>query len=49
MKQTMKLNKSMTLHKTVKIIGGVLIVAMTAVAIHHVPSFETLIRKIHGG
>jgi hypothetical protein len=39
----MKLNKTMTL------LGVVLIVAMTAVAVHHVPSFETLIRKIHGG
>jgi hypothetical protein len=34
--------------KIIKIVVVVLIVAVVVVVIHHLPNFETLVRKIHG-
>jgi hypothetical protein len=34
--------------KAVKIVFFVLILAVIVVVMHHLPSFDTLIRKIHG-
>jgi hypothetical protein len=36
-------------NKAVKIIVIALVVAMLLVIAHHLPSFESVMRKIHGG
>jgi uncharacterized protein involved in cysteine biosynthesis len=34
---------------TIKILAVVLILALIAIVIHHIPGFGTVMRKIHGG
>jgi hypothetical protein len=37
------------MHSTIKIVVLVLVVAAAIVLAHHLPGFEGLMRKIHGG